>query len=593
MSQETITQIPLVQLLESPFNPRKVFTGLDELAASIKAEGRVHEPLLVRPRVLHMLKDHSDPGVEDGYEIVFGHRRLRAAEQAGLTTVPCMVRAMSDAEARSAQTAENLQREDVHPIEEAEGFQSMIQFDGVTADELAELVGKSRSHVYGRLKLLQACPQVRQACLEGKIGSEVALLIARLRTPRLQEKALAAIHNDTSQAANLEDGGKRSFRHIRDMLAEKFTLSLKGALFDREDDTLLPGAGVCSTCPKRTANAPEFEDLAKPTREGEHRHYTAAGGPDVCTDPDCFDAKKVAHLAREATRLQAEGKTVVAGSKARAHIGAYGDVKGAYLPLDKVKGLLKKAPKKGSAAAQDVPQPAIVHIQNPRDGKVVKAVKRADLEAAGLLKPETKLDGGSQQARQEAQRRQQEANDAKAKAKTAARMHLLQHMRQIIAARPRDAFDLRLVAAAAFAGVNYHDRRLVAELHDAKDDDALKLAIDTMSVAQLEALIMDCAIVDNVRVPPYNLSAQPLPLLALAEHYGVDAKAVMRESAQPAPTPSPAGASANKGGAGAAKKATTKTKASPAAAGDNQRDGAGFAGGRDASPDDLFAEAQA
>jgi ParB/RepB/Spo0J family partition protein len=120
-----ITNIAITHLDESPYNPRKIFNeaSMQELAADIKAQGRVLSPLLVRPTNGAM------------YQIVFGHRRYRAAEIAGLLEVPCMVRAMSDEEVKRAQISENLQREDVHPIEEAEGFQALMNDHGVTADE--------------------------------------------------------------------------------------------------------------------------------------------------------------------------------------------------------------------------------------------------------------------------------------------------------------------------------------------------------------------------------------------------------------------------------------------------------------------------
>jgi hypothetical protein len=108
---DTITQIPIEQLHESTANPRRTYSGIDELAASIRAEGRIHEPLLVRPRITNVLR----PDEHDGFELVFGHRRLRAAEEAGLATVPCMVRAMSDVEAASARAAENLQHDGQGP----------------------------------------------------------------------------------------------------------------------------------------------------------------------------------------------------------------------------------------------------------------------------------------------------------------------------------------------------------------------------------------------------------------------------------------------------------------------------------------------
>ena len=103
MTEDRITEISVDQLHDSPLQPRTAYLGIEELAANIKAEGRIHQPLLVRPRLTNPLRDD----LQDGYELVFGHRRLRAAELAGLATVPCRVRAMTDAEVRSAQLAEN------------------------------------------------------------------------------------------------------------------------------------------------------------------------------------------------------------------------------------------------------------------------------------------------------------------------------------------------------------------------------------------------------------------------------------------------------------------------------------------------------
>ena len=141
---------------------------------------------------------------------------------------------------------------------------------------------------------------------------------------------------------------------------------------------------------------------------------------------------------------------------------------------------------------------------------------------------------------------------AKAKMDAANLRHkaLLVHVRQVAAQRPRDEFDLRLIASAARAGVQWADRALVAELHGVKALDTLKAGIDTMALPQLTALLMDCVLVDDVlQQYGFNANMKPRPLLALAEHYGVDAQAVMaaaEQAAKPASTPSPAGASAKK-----------------------------------------------
>ncbi len=504
MSTEQILRIALAHLCESPFNPRLTFTSIDELADNLKAEGRIHQPLLVRPLL------------GNRYEIVFGHRRYRAAAALGWTDAPCMVREMTDAEARRAQISENLQRADVHPLEEADGLQALIDTEGLSREALAEMTGKSVAWVHARLKLRQACPEVRQACLAGEIGSEVALLLARLRTDKLQHKALAAIKAEPH--AKLEDGGQASYRAIKSLLAEKFTLPFKAAIFSTSDAELLPEAGTCLACPKRTGNAPEYADLVEgtTTRWGGH----VPGSADICTDPDCWEAKKTAHLAREAARLEAQGKVVVTGNKARAALTAAGDVKGAYVPLEKVKAAIKKA-------KVQVP---VTHIIDQRTGKPVQAVNRTALVEAGLMTAEAAAAAtapnqgrSAQQAQADAER--EKAHD-KARIESGRRMALLARVRQAYTERERDAFDLRLVAAAALSGVDYNDRPLIAELHGAEDVDALKTAIDTMAVPQLTHLLMDCALVDNVRVQPWNMSAKPAPLLVLAQHYGIDVKAV-------------------------------------------------------------------
>lgn len=521
---DVISQIPLEQLHESPFNQRMAWPALDELAASIRAEGRIHEPLLVRPRITNLLR----PDEHDGFEIVFGHRRARAAEQAGLATAPCMVRALTDAEARSAQIAENLERQDVHPLEEAASFKALIEHDQLTADAIAERYGKSRSYVYGRLKLLQLHPEVRKACLAGEVGAEVALLLARLRTEALQAKALGYIRADYH--CKLDDGGRESYRRVRDLLNEKFTLRLKDALFDTVDALLLPGAGACTTCPKRSANAPEFDDVThgeKVPGYSKRNH-----GPEICTDPECFDAKKRAHLALRVQELQAKGKTVVAGNAARAAISAQGEVKGDYVALADVKDALKKLKGRNTLAGHPIEPPPVVTIQDPRTGKTVQAVRRVELESAGVLPSvATKRDTEAvRAARYEAERAK---NEEKAKLEQQVRQAIFERIRAAAAARERDAFDLQLAARAAIAGVQYHPRELLADLWGFKSEQVLLAAMDRMPVEQLTQLILDCALIGDVPVRSYSLDQRPETLLRAAKHYGVDVAQVRAEVAGP------------------------------------------------------------
>jgi ParB/RepB/Spo0J family partition protein len=160
-------QIPLKQLHESPFNVRKTAGPLDDLVKSVKQHG-ILQSILARP-------------VGDHLEIVVGHRRFRAARQAGLSKVPVEVRKLDEKEARELQLVENLQREDIHPMEEAEGYAALQAEHGYTPEQIAEKIGKSESWVRGRLSYLELPEDARKAFYRGDLTPTTALLIARLR----------------------------------------------------------------------------------------------------------------------------------------------------------------------------------------------------------------------------------------------------------------------------------------------------------------------------------------------------------------------------------------------------------------------------
>jgi len=174
--------VPVAILTESPTNPRKRFDekALEELAATFKTQG-VLEPLLVRELE------------EQNLQVVIGARRLRAAKIAELEAVPVRVVKLSDAEAVEAQVVENLQREDIHPLEEALGFRSLLELmDGTyTVASIAARAGKSEAYVYSRIRLTDLTPPVAEAFLADKITTGHALLIAKLPAAQQQE-ALAA-----------------------------------------------------------------------------------------------------------------------------------------------------------------------------------------------------------------------------------------------------------------------------------------------------------------------------------------------------------------------------------------------------------------
>lgn len=159
----------------NPLQPRKQVDegALEELAASIREKG-VLQPLIVRPK-------------GEGYEIVAGERRWRAALRAGLKAVPVIVKEVSDLEALELALVENLQRQDLNPLEEAEAYRTLIEEFGYTQEEVARRVGKDRSSVANALRLLKLPEEVKEALKEGRItaGHARAILSAGSRDAQL------------------------------------------------------------------------------------------------------------------------------------------------------------------------------------------------------------------------------------------------------------------------------------------------------------------------------------------------------------------------------------------------------------------------
>ncbi|HTQ70355.1 MAG TPA: ParB/RepB/Spo0J family partition protein [Acidocella sp.] len=159
-----------VDLLEpSPFQPRQEMAedALQELADSIAQRG-ILQPLLVRPK----------PGVPGHYQIIAGERRWRASQRAQLHEVPVLVRELTDGDAMAAGLVENLQRENLNAVEEAEGYKRLTEEFKLSHDKLGDAVGKSRSHITNVMRLLQLPPPVQQLLKEGLIttGHAKALL---------------------------------------------------------------------------------------------------------------------------------------------------------------------------------------------------------------------------------------------------------------------------------------------------------------------------------------------------------------------------------------------------------------------------------
>lgn len=316
MAQLEIDHLPLSAIAASPTNPRKTFDKayLNELAASIKAMG-VIQPIVVRP---------AKPGATDRFELVVGECRWRASKIAGRAHIPALIRSLTDVEVLELQITENLQRNDLQPLEEADGYHKLIELrrgqgETLLAEQLAEKIGKSRSYVYQRIKLLELGAAGRKALAEGTLDVSRALLIARIPGDDLQKKALEAIEGS-------DWDGPMSYREAQERIQEDFMLKLADAPFDPKDAGLVEKAGACTTCPKRTGNAPDLFGDVK--------------GKNVCTDPVCFQEKKQAVAERALKDLEAKGKTVIKGEDAAAIVraGYYEEdsvrVGGGYVSLD-------------------------------------------------------------------------------------------------------------------------------------------------------------------------------------------------------------------------------------------------------------------
>lgn len=266
--------VSLSLLSESKTNPRRIFedAALKELADTIRSQG-VLSPLLVRPLT------------ENGFEIVFGARRYRAAQLAEQDTVPVRIKQMSDAEVIEAQLIENLQRRDVHPMEEAQGFRTLLDLDEpkYSIEQIGARTGKSPSYIAGRLKLTELAPVVVDALYKEEIGVGHALLLAKLQ-PTQQEQALPHCFREDWSGVGKNRNILLPVRNLQFWIEQNVMLILKDAPFNKRDAQLVPAAGSCADCPKRTGhNKLLFSDLGK---------------TDACTDPTCYQAKVSAHVAQ-------------------------------------------------------------------------------------------------------------------------------------------------------------------------------------------------------------------------------------------------------------------------------------------------------
>ncbi|MBP7701417.1 MAG: ParB/RepB/Spo0J family partition protein [Phenylobacterium sp.] len=193
-----VREIPIELIHRNEHQPRWVFTEaeVEELAGSIREKG-VLQPILVRPA----------PGLPGEWEIVAGERRWRASQKAGLRVMPVLVRELDDVQVLEIGVIENVQRANLNPIEEGAAYQTLIEKFGRTQEEVAESIGKSRSHVANTLRLMNLPEPVRNYVLEGKLSAGHARAILTADDPVALAERIIAGGLSVREAEALARGG--------------------------------------------------------------------------------------------------------------------------------------------------------------------------------------------------------------------------------------------------------------------------------------------------------------------------------------------------------------------------------------------------
>lgn len=447
---DAFAHLALKAITTSLTNPRKHFnpTRLAELTESIRASG-VHQPILVRPLPGHRVADTTR---DITHEIVSGERRYRASLDAGLANIPAMIRDLSDDQVLAIQLVENLQRDDLTELEEAEGYQALMAATQLTADLVGGKIGKSRSYVYARLKLLDLSQECKQAMRDGHIDATRALQIARIPDTALQTKALAE-----SQRKDYHGEPYYSTRAFALWLQQNVMLKLENATFKITDARLVEAAGSCKDCPKRTGASPDlFADVA---------------GTDICTDPACYHTKTEAHQAALRAKADAKGMRIIEGAEAKEICRRYGSYLEGYSRLSEQRDDAKEPATLGKLLGKDAPAPVL--IENPWTKELVEAVPTDEAEGILLAKGLIKATEAQADKERAAKNLEWQINALKSKAESAinkqTKISQYEALRTAVRAMPDKAVASLLTPALLRAW-------LISRLDDYDNDEAIAQA---------------------------------------------------------------------------------------------------------------------
>ena len=471
----------------SPTNPRKTFNPVkhEELTESVKQHG-VLQPILVRPH----------PTKRGKYELIAGERRWRASKAAKVATIPAIVRELDDLQTLEVQVIENLQRDDLHPLEEAEGYEALMKKHGFTVDQLATKVGKSKAYIYARLKLCALSAEAREVFMQGTLDASTALLVARIPVPALQKKAL----NEIQTGGEWMDGNKRapmSYRRAAEHVRANDMLRLDQAPFDVKalyfaKDKANPIGPACAECPKRTGNAPDlFGDVESGT---------------VCTDPECFGQKREAQGAKVVEEARAKGLEVLTGKEAKKVLPYHYSRPAGFVKLDDHNYQDEKNRTWAKILGKDAKDKVVLCEHPEEPGTFVELVREKDvnaiLKAKGIAIPKpTPKRNELSPAERRADRERQVAREVNWQAYLA--------LREVVGREGFTQVELRAIALDALRFGTDIDERLVPywglSADDWTEDQAAK-AVEKADGGVLLQMVCDLTLGGPADVSP--LAAQ-------------------------------------------------------------------------------------
>ncbi len=548
-------------IVPSTTNPRTIFNQprLQELADNIKASG-VMQPIVVRPlpasRLQETFADRRRGAPLPTYEIVAGERRYRASKMAERTTIPAMVRHLTDAQVLELQLVENLQRDDLHPMEEAEGYEKLCQATGISKEEIGDKVNKSRGTIYARIKLLNLCQEARTAFYEDKIDASRALVIARIPDAGLQMKALAE-----ATRTDFHGGRAMSFKAFTRWAQQNVMLRLDAARFKITDATLVPEAGSCRDCPKRTGAEPEI--------------FADVDSADVCIDPQCYHAKEAAAEAVVMAQAKAKGQKIITEREAKKLWQWEGGQIDGYVRADRPDPRVGGSKMLKTVLGDNCPEPVL--MQNPhKDGELIEVLP-AD-KVSKILKETGRIT--PHQARSDRVVRASEAaRNALAKYEKTWRKRAITAVHDVMKTSVHGSEIsegvCRLIASELLDGLRADERQHVCELlglgkiaDRAAIEDYLREAQVVQAEQAMYLLLMQH---DMLELVSYSTgkAVDARRIEAVAADYSVtlgDIQAAVKDELKPAPKATAKASEAEEGSAEPAKaKGAKKSSAPPAA----------------------------